>query len=71
MNPILNEYQQHYVKAYHIANESIKQLNKFVEHFSRLGDNDKKELLQKVMTEQVVPDWFQMIINCILYGTPN
>lgn len=71
MNFLMNEYQQHYIEAHNSANEAIKQLKRFAEHITQLSENDKKQLLQQVMTEQVVPDWFQSIINCILYGTPN
>lgn len=71
MNFLMNEYQRHYVEAHNSINEAIKQLKKFEEHFPQLGENDKKELLQQVMTEQVAPDWFQLLINCIFYGTPN
>ena len=37
MNPMLNDHERNYVEAHNSANEVIKQLNKFYEHYSKLA----------------------------------
>ena len=53
MNPLLNEYQRHYIEAQKSAHEAIEQLNTFGEHFSHLTDNDKRQLFNQIIDEQV------------------
>lgn len=52
MNPLLNDYQRHYIEAYKSAHEAIQKLNEFGEHFSHLCVNDKNRLFAQLMAEQ-------------------
>ncbi len=53
MNPLLNEYQCHYIEAQKSAHEAIKQLNTFEEHFGHLTHNDQIQLFNQIIAEQV------------------
>ena len=69
MNPMLNDYERNYVEAHNSANEVIKQLNKFYEHYSKLADSDKNRLFQQVITEQVATKIPQPVLNYLFKGT--
>ena len=71
MNPMLTDYQRHYIEAHKSANEAIKQLNKFGEHFSQLGDYDKKKLFEQIIAEQGVPDELRTALHYLFFETLN
>ena len=71
MNPMLTDYQRHYIEAHKSGNEAIKHLNNFREHFLQLGDIDKKQLFQKIIAEQILPDELKQLLNNLLFGTQN
>lgn len=56
MNPLLNEYERHYVEAHKNALKAIKHINSFREHYVQLYDNDKKQLFEQIITELALRD---------------
>ena len=67
MNPLLNEYERHYIEAHKSAHEAIKQLNTFGEHYSQLSDNDKRKLFEQVIVEKSLSDYFAQLWQFICY----
>ena len=71
MNPMLSEYDRHYLEAFKSANEAIAHLNKFGKHYSKLYDYDKKRLFQQVVADQAVPEVLRPILHYLRFGTMN
>ena len=67
MNPLLDDYQRHYIEAHKSALEAIKQINIFNEHFSQLCNNDKKQLFEQIIAEQASSQLWKLIC----FGTSN
>ena len=69
MNPLLNDYQYHYTEAHKSANEVIKQLKIFGEHYSQLYDNDKRKLFEQIIAERGLPELYIRLWSLICFGS--
>lgn len=61
MNPLLPDYQRHYIEARKSAHEAIQQIDIFHEHFLQLSDNDKKQLFEQIIAERACAQIWQII----------
>ena len=71
MNPALTAYHQHYIEARKSANEAIKHMNDFGEHFSQLSYEDRNTLFQQIIADQAISETKKQILHILFYGCPN
>lgn len=69
MNPLLNEYQRHYIEAQKSAHEAINQLISFGENFSCLTDNDKMQLFNQIIDEHGRNELLRSVVHYFCFGT--